>query len=393
MTQPPRSASVALVVLLASLAAAAVAATHGGSTLQARLNAAVAGSGRSFELPPGDVLLGSQALTLQNAHGFTLTGSANGSTTTLWFSPGGGVVVANSSNCSVRRLTIAYGGPPGSSQTAAVAQFAVRRVLASANSCCPRVGDKGYDPCAANWPTPCCNATYELELHPYSLPIEGFNASVTKGFPGLRDCGKTRSQIFNNGTLADPPEGWLHTQCHASRPPLGFVPAGAIGPGGGKIFTVSKRFYPPFHSGNDHFDQDRLGTDIGKTHKRTPFDQANMRPINNASVGTRMVYYGREDLTYVVANSSQIITEDVTIHSATGFAIVELDGACGHTYRRVRLIRMQGEEDPLLIASNADAFHSNDCGRGPLIEDCELSNMMDDYMNSAFAHAVAPETI
>jgi hypothetical protein len=41
-----------------------------------------------------------------------------------------------------------------------VAQFAVRRVLASANSCCPRVGDKGYDPCAANWPTPCCNATY-----------------------------------------------------------------------------------------------------------------------------------------------------------------------------------------------------------------------------------------
>ena len=298
------------------------------------MDAAVAGGERSFELPPGDVLLGSQALTLQNAHGFTLTGSANGSTTMLWFSPGGGVIVANSSNCSVLRLTIAYGGPPGSGQTAAVAQFAVRRVLTSANSCCPRVGDKGYDPCAANWPTPCCNATYELELHPYSLPIEGFNASVTKGFPGLRDCGKTRSQIFNNGTLGDPPEGWLHTQCHASRPPLGFVPAGAIGPGGGQLYT------------------------------------ANMQPINNASVGTRMVYYGREDLTYVVANSSQILTEDVTIHSATGFAIVELDGACGHTYRRVRLIRMQDEEDPLLIASNADAFHSNDCGRGSRGRDC-----------------------
>ena len=108
-TQPPRSR--VILVLLASLAAAAVAGTHGGSTLQERLDAAVAGGERSFELPPGDVLLGSQALTLQNAHGFTLTGSANGSTTMLWFSPGGGVVVANSSNCSVLRLITSWRPP------------------------------------------------------------------------------------------------------------------------------------------------------------------------------------------------------------------------------------------------------------------------------------------
>ena len=113
MTQLPRSRVVLVLLASLGLAAAAVAGTHGGSTLQARLNAAVTGGERSFELPPGDVLLGSQALTLQNAHGFTLTGSANGSSTMLWFSPGGGVVVANSSNCSVLRLTIVYGGPPG----------------------------------------------------------------------------------------------------------------------------------------------------------------------------------------------------------------------------------------------------------------------------------------
>ena len=53
------------------------------------------------------------------------------------------------------------------------------------------------------------------------------------------------------------------------------------------------------------------------------------------------------------------------------------DGECGHTYRRVRLIRRPGP-DPLLIASNADAFHSSDCAQGPLLEECELSNMMDD---------------
>ena len=43
----------------------------------------------------------------------------------------------------------------------------------------------------------------------------------------------------------------------------------------------------------------------------------------------------------------------------------------------MRLIRRPGP-DPLLIASNADAFHSSDCAQGPLLEECELSNMMDD---------------
>jgi hypothetical protein len=299
------------------------------------------GGASHFVLPPGDTSFGPRLLMLEGARGFTLSGAADGSST-LWFAPGGGVVVANSSNCTVAQLTIDYGGPAGH---AAVAQFAIRSVVASVSSCCPVVGAGGFDPCAANEPTPCCNATYELELHPDSLPIEGWDANVTTGWPGLRDCRRTRSQIFNNGSKPSPPEGWLHTQCHASRPPRGFVPIrGERGEGGGQMYT------------------------------------ANQQPMHNASVGTRVVFYGREYLTYVVANSSGVLTRDVTIHSATGFAIVELDGECGHVYRRVRLIRRPGD-DPLLIASNADGFHSSDCAKGPLIEDSELSNMMDDYMN------------
>ena len=105
-----------------------------------------------------------------------------------------------------------------------------------------------------------------------------------------------------------------------------------------------------------------------------------MRPVRNASVGTILTYHGREYLTYVVANSSAVLTKHVTIHSATGFAIVELDGECGHEYQHVRVGRREAEQ-PLMIASNADSFHSNDCARGPTIEHCEFGHMMDDFVN------------
>ena len=257
-------------------------------SIQQQLDAAVREGRGGFVLPAGDLNLSSHILRLADADGFTLSGAADGSST-LWFAPGGGLVVANSTDSTVRDLTIAYGGPAG---TAAVAQLAIRRVISSQSSSCPKVGDKGYDPCAANAPTPHCNATYELELHPDSHPIEGLDSPtvVEKGYPGIRGCSRTRSQVWNDGMLVNPPEGWLHTQCHAPRPPRGFLPApgAGMGPGGGRLLI------------------------------------SNMQPVHGARVGTRLTYYGREYLTYVVANSSRITTQDVTIHQATGFAITEL---------------------------------------------------------------------
>ena len=255
--------------------------------IQQQLNAAIREGRGGFVLPAGDLNLSSHILRLADADGFTLSGAPKGSST-LWFAPGGGLVVANSTDSTVRDLTIAYGGPAGN---AAVAQLAIRRVISSQSSSCPKVGDKGYDPCAANAPTPHCNATYELELHPDSHPIEGLGSPtvVEKGFPGIRGCSRTRSQVWTDGMLANPPEGWLHTQCHAPRPPRGFLPAPGAGTGPGAGILI-----------------------------------ANMQPVHGARVGTRLTYYGREYLTYVVANSSRITTQDVTIHQATGFAITEL---------------------------------------------------------------------
>ena len=97
----------------------------------------------------------------------------------------------------------------------------------------------------------------------------------------------------------------------------------------------------------------------------------------NASVQDYVTYGGSAYLTLCLANSSRVVVQDVAIHSASSFAITELDGACGHVYRRVKVVRRNG----YLIASNRDVFHSIDCQTGPLIEDSEFSRAADDYIS------------
>ena len=128
--------------------------------MQQQLDLAVRLGQRSFVQPAGDLNMGTHIFRLAGATGFTLSGAADGSST-LSCAPGGSIVVANSTNSSVQNLTIAYGGP---TTHAAVAQLAIHHMLSSQSSCCQMAGSKGFDPCAANEPTSCCNATYELEL-------------------------------------------------------------------------------------------------------------------------------------------------------------------------------------------------------------------------------------
>jgi hypothetical protein len=97
----------------------------------------------------------------------------------------------------------------------------------------------------------------------------------------------------------------------------------------------------------------------------------------NASVQDSVTWSGSEYLTLCLANSSRVVVQDVAIHSASSFAITELDGECGHVYRRIKVVRRGGYN----IASNRDVFHSIDCQSGPLIEDSEFSRAADDYIN------------
>jgi hypothetical protein len=97
--------------------------------------------------------------------------------------------------------------------------------------------------------------------------------------------------------------------------------------------------------------------------------------IVGAKEGDAITMMLRQYHTYVVGNSSAVTTEDVTVHSTKGLNFYELDGEGGHTYRRIRYVRRDGQ----LIASNADAFHSIDVAKGPTLEDSELCYCLDDF--------------
>ena len=105
--------------------------------------------------------------------------------------------------------------------------------------------------------------------------------------------------------------------------------------------------------------------------------QSLMTTIPGARVGDVVTYAGTYYWTLAISNSSGIVVEDVSIFSASGMAIVELDGACAHTYRRVRVVPRDG----YMIASNRDILHSADCEHGPLVEQCTFSRACDDYVN------------
>ena len=90
--------------------------------------------------------------------------------------------------------------------------------------------------------------------------------------------------------------------------------------------------------------------------------------------------------TWLVADSENVTSEDITLHGAGDMAFLESGGKCGHTYRRIKLTRDQTawgvkRRPPGLISSNVDAFHSWSCGAGPVLEGSNLSFAGDDQIN------------
>lgn len=100
-------------------------------------------------------------------------------------------------------------------------------------------------------------------------------------------------------------------------------------------------------------------------------------PGMNAKVGDSVTYMLRQAHTYVIGNSSNVTSEDVTTLSALGLNFYELDGEGAHVYRRIKVSRRPG----YMIGSNADCFHSIDVAHGPTIIDSELGYCLDDFFN------------
>ena len=101
-------------------------------------------------------------------------------------------------------------------------------------------------------------------------------------------------------------------------------------------------------------------------------------------IGDKMTNVIRTGFTYFVSNSTNITSQNITIHSSSFMAITEFDGICGNRYESIKVIRRtkvkQGYPLPL-VACNADVFHSSGCQKGPIVKYNEYSYAFDDYLN------------
>ena len=82
--------------------------------------------------------------------------------------------------------------------------------------------------------------------------------------------------------------------------------------------------------------------------------------------------------------SSKTTYENINIYSSPGFALFELYGEGGSTLRNVRIVEgpiPEGASKQRLLSSSGDALHFASQEKGPLIEQCEVRNSDDDFIN------------
>ena len=83
-------------------------------------------------------------------------------------------------------------------------------------------------------------------------------------------------------------------------------------------------------------------------------------------------------LTYQLTNSSDVVTEDLTILSAPQMAITAFLGGGGHVFRRIRFEPRWSQGG---VVASQDAMHFSDLRRGPLVEDSVVGFSGDDFFN------------
>ena len=135
------------------------------------------------------------------------------------------------------------------------------------------------------------------------------------------------------------------------------------------------------------------------------YTQSTFKPIPKK--GDKVTAIIRQGFTVLVHNSSGCEVKDVTLYSASFMAVTEFDGKGSNRYSGVRVVRRNvtsldqlcatSRREPLparlraasdgagrlclgMIASNADIFHSSGVKRGPVVERCEFTVAMDDYV-------------
>jgi hypothetical protein len=117
------------------------------------------------------------------------------------------------------------------------------------------------------------------------------------------------------------------------------------------------------------------------------------KPRHAAAVGDLMAFRGKGGTDIYVGNCAGMNLTEVAIRSGGGFCIHEADGDGGSrfSYKVTYGPRPAGAAADPIIACNADAFHSSNVRRGPLVENCLFEGMPDDGVPIHGTYAMVAE--
>jgi hypothetical protein len=308
-----------------------------GAELQSQIDqAVVAGEPTDVIVKPGKYIFTGESLRIYAAHSLRILGQG---TASLWFTCGFGVHIANSSNVTISGLEQDYIWP-------CFAQGVVLNTSTAEHA----TGTTGW--VAAKFDLVHFANPGNRTLFPWVVGVVPFAADQ----PPPTNHISVKATFFDKSTTRMIAHGnHLVKNCTCVGDICRITFTGAISPAGsvqpGDLATVHYR--------------------LGLANPST------LEPVKTGERG---------GLTYLVVNSSHVLTVDYTLHGGGTEAIVETGGNGPNTFRRVRVTRrpvnsLAGYGPVRLLASNADGFHSSCVVHGPTLEDSEFAFTGDDLLN------------
>lgn len=123
---------------------------------------------------------------------------------------------------------------------------------------------------------------------------------------------------------------------------------------------------------NDKLPNGNYKVGVGIFYDR-PFAELTAKP------GDKIVMLKREGRGFRIEGCEGIVLEDVTMYASPFVCFAEAHGKGGTLYRRVNIVRRPGTNR--LFSSNADGINSSNCELGPIIENCRIEYLGDDFVN------------
>lgn len=306
--------------------------------LQARVSSSITAGDARFVVPPAEYYFNNASLVLSYAKHFTLVGGGS----ELWFSVGSGLLLHRCVSTTVTGFSIDY-DPPAFFQATALADG----VLSGKTASVKMMADTGF-------------LGPHVFQRIYGHNSQGGGTDAANEFTQGPQWWRGQGEDINNWALVS--QGFENFNATTM--------VGPLASDGSFVYT-----------------------------------QTMAQPPRKGDKVTAII---RQGYTVLLHNSSKCAIENVTLYSASFMAVTEFDGKGSNRYSDLRVVRRNvtsadqlcatmrstsirestndggGRAGRLcqgMIASNADIFHSSGAKRGPMLERCEFTVAMDDYLN------------